>query len=169
MGGAGNPRDLSRLIEGTLGLVSAAVLFVMMLVTLVDVTGRYGFNAPLPGAVEITELLMGILVFGGLPLVTAREQHISISLIDPLLRGRARPLQRALVSATSAAVVGFIAGRLYVRGRELAAYRDTSSYLNVPLAPLAYFMSVMAALTALVLVLLAWRHLRAAPTGPAAP
>lgn len=158
-------RPLVSALDATLGLVMASVLFGMMLVTLVDVTGRYGFGRPLPGAVEITELLMGILVFGGLPLVTAREEHVTVSLVDAGLRGRLRRLQRVLVNLGGGALVGFIAWRLWVRGREFASYGDTSSYLNVPLAPVAYFMSVMAALTALVLLAIAWRHV----TGAAAP
>jgi len=144
----------------------AVVLFIMMLVTIVDVAGRYGFNAPLPGAVEITELLMGLLVFGGLPLVTLHEEHVTISLLDGLIRGRAKRVQRAIVSQISAVLVAFIAWRLVIRGRELASYGDRSSYLGVPLAPVAYFMSVMAALTAGALVLLAWNHWRGRPIDP---
>jgi hypothetical protein len=43
--------------------------------------------------------------------------------------------------------------RLLVTGSDLASYGDTSSYLRIPLAPIAYFMAVMAfagALAALV-------------------
>jgi hypothetical protein len=40
-----------------------------------------------------------------------------------------------------------------LKARALASYSDTSSYLHVPLAPFAYFMSAMTALATVVVVL----------------
>ncbi len=148
-------------LERALGYVVGALLFAMMVVTLVDVVGRYGFNAPLPGAVEITELSMGILVFGALPLVTARTEHITISLFDFAIRGRARAIQNVLTNVVSAVVLAFFAWRIWLKGDELASYGDTSSYLGVPLAPFAYFMSVMSAATVVIVLLLIRRQVTA--------
>ena len=41
----------------------------MVLLTCVDVVGRYFLNRPLTGAFELTEHAMGALVFSSLPLV----------------------------------------------------------------------------------------------------
>ena len=43
-----------------LGLIAGASLFVMMLLTFVDVIGRYGFHRSIFGAAEIIEQLMMI-------------------------------------------------------------------------------------------------------------
>ena len=43
-------------IAGTFMLGIAAV-------TIIDVTGRYAFNSPIPGGVEIIEFLLGLLIF----------------------------------------------------------------------------------------------------------
>jgi hypothetical protein len=43
-----------------------------------------------------------------------------------------------------------MAWRLWVKAGELASYSDSSSYLHIPLAPFAYFMSIMAALATVV-------------------
>ena len=50
-------------LEGALGVTSATVLFLMMMITAVDVIGRYVFNKPLAGGFEITEMLLAALIF----------------------------------------------------------------------------------------------------------
>ena len=44
------------------------MIFVMMVVTTIDVIGRDVFNLPLFGAFEMTEILMGLVIFAGMPL-----------------------------------------------------------------------------------------------------
>ena len=56
----------------------------MMLVTAVDVAGRYLFNKPIAGGFELTEILLAALIYCGLPLVSARRDHIVIDTFDPL-------------------------------------------------------------------------------------
>ena len=70
-------------LQAVLGFTSASVLFLMMLITAVDVAGRYVFNKPLPGGFELTELLLAALIYCGLPLVSARREHIVIDTFDP--------------------------------------------------------------------------------------
>jgi len=52
-------------LQAGLSATSAGVLFLMMAITAVDVTGRYVFNKPLPGGFEMTELLLAQI--GGQP------------------------------------------------------------------------------------------------------
>ena len=65
-----------------LGGLAATLLFLLMLLTLIDVVGRYGFNAPVNGSYEITELLLAAIIFSALPLVSAKDAHITVDLID---------------------------------------------------------------------------------------
>ena len=75
---------MARLLARTLGYLLAALVFVMMILTFVDVVGRQAFNYPVPAGFEITELLMGYTVYLGLPLVCARQEHITINVLDHL-------------------------------------------------------------------------------------
>lgn len=131
----------------------ALVAFAMMVVTCVDVVGRYVFTAPLPGAVEINELLLGLMVFGALPLVTAGREHVSIGLLDGLFRGRADRVRQALLNLVSGAVIGITAYRLWLKADELAANGDTTLYLRIPAAPFGYFMSIAAGITTVILLI----------------
>ena len=56
------------------GTATAVALGVMLLaltgITVLDVTGRYLLNAPLPGGAELTELLVMAVIFTGLPAIS---------------------------------------------------------------------------------------------------
>ena len=43
--------------------VSSLVLFVLMVMTCIDVIGRELLNDPLDGATELTQLMLGVIVF----------------------------------------------------------------------------------------------------------
>ena len=72
-------------LEALLGAISGAVLFLMMLLTAIDVAGRYVFNKPLQGGLELTEMMLAALIYCGLPLVSKRREHIVIDTFDPLM------------------------------------------------------------------------------------
>jgi TRAP-type mannitol/chloroaromatic compound transport system permease small subunit len=71
-----------------LGLIAGASLFAMMLLTFVDVIGRYGFHRSIFGAAEIIEQLMMLTVFAGLAFITAKNEHITVTLMEGLIVGR---------------------------------------------------------------------------------
>ena len=55
----------------------------MMMITAVDVAGRYLFSKPLAGGFEIPEMMLAALIYCGLPLVSKRREHIVIDTFDP--------------------------------------------------------------------------------------
>lgn len=119
----------------------------MMMVTVVDVTGRYVFNAPLRAGFELTEYLMGVLVFLALPLVSARGEHVRISLLDSRLGETARVLRDRLVGLCTALVCLLIAWPLATLALRMASYGDGTQTLGLALAPLAFFMVASLALS----------------------
>ena len=135
---------LTRLAEFALALLVAVALFALMVLTCVDVIGRYWFNAPVPGASELTQFGMGIIVFGALPLVSGHGGHVTIGLMEMITAGRVAMVQRLVMAVTATTALAVMGWRLLVTGSDLASYGDTSSYLRIPLAPIAYFMAVMA-------------------------
>lgn len=138
----------------------AAVLFAMMGLTVVDVVGRYLFNAPLGGAAEATELMLAVVVFAGLPLAAAAREHIRIDVLEPILSQRARRLQAVFGFSVAAAVTAFVAWRLALRAAELGRLGDLSSHLGFPLAALAWFMAAAGAIAVIVFAASAWRAAR---------
>lgn len=145
-----------------LAVSAAAIIFGLMALTVVDVGGRYFFRAPLPGAFEITRLALGTLIFVRLPGVCLRDGHIKVDLLASFLRGGFGGLVRRTVDLLCAAVLAFFAWRLVLQGQRLTEYGQTTQELELSLAPIAWFMAVMAALSCLTLVATA---IRGRPTG----
>ena len=141
---------LGRSLETLLGAISGSVLFLMMVVTAVDVAGRYLFNMPLAGGFELTELMLAALIYCGLPLVSKRREHIVIDTFDPLMSKRVKrglDVFADIVCSLTLAGIGFLIFRRAVR---VAEYGDTTSVLRLPLAPLAYAMGTMIVVAALI-------------------
>ena len=98
--------------EFALMAIVGITIFLMMAITFVDVIGRYGFNAPIPGGFELIQYLMPLSIFSGLPIITRRRTHIIVSILDGVFRGRIGEVRRLVVDLGSLAVVAFIAERM---------------------------------------------------------
>jgi TRAP-type C4-dicarboxylate transport system permease small subunit len=126
----------------------AASLFAMMALVSIDVLGRYVFNAPIRGAFEIMQCLMALVVFTGMPLVTESREHIAVGLLDAVGGPRFALLRGFFNNAVSTAVTGFIAMRLWDQGASMAKSGTVIGLVAIPVAPFAYFMSLMSGVTA---------------------
>lgn len=160
--------NTDRVLRRTLGVASALAMLAMMAVTFVDVVGRYAFNRPLPGGFEITELLLATIIFAGLPSVSAAREHIVVDLVIERYGPRAKRWHNIAVGAVLAVVLAFLAVVMWGKAGDVAAEKDVTAYLAVPIAPLAYFISVSCALSAALVGALAWRDARGGPA-PAPP
>jgi TRAP-type C4-dicarboxylate transport system permease small subunit len=146
---------LMRRVEGLLGLIAALTLLGLMLLTCIDVAGRYLFDRPLPGGFELTELGMGALIFTSLPLVTLRRQHVRVDLFENLISARWQALQQAFLDLLSGACMAVIAWRLWVKAADMASAGETTATLQIPVYPLVYGMAVLAFVTTALIVLFA--------------
>jgi TRAP-type C4-dicarboxylate transport system permease small subunit len=145
----------------------AFVLFAMMMLTGIDVVGRYFLNSPVGGADELIATGMALLIFGSLPLVAARSEQITVDIVSTFTGALARSVQRAVVNLIGAVVLGYLGYQLFVLAGKMLQRADHSTYLQIPYAPLVYFMAAAAGLAALAtLVLVAAPAERAAPEPP---
>ena len=146
------PGRAIRMVRLVLGGTAAFLVFVMMLITVVDVAGRYLFSAPLPGAFEFTEIALAIVIFLGLPIVCFDNGHIAVSLITDRLRGILERLQSACAAFVGAGTLGLVCWRLFEHGAQLSSYGDITIFLGIPKGPIAYFLSLMTGISALYLL-----------------
>jgi TRAP-type transport system small permease protein len=146
-------------IERFLEAVISLCLLAMTGVTVIDVVGRYFFNAPLKGGYEISEMLMGMTVFAALPLASRAESHLTVSLLTDRLNGKARRVHRIVILIVSVAALAFIAWRMGVQASIVQNSKQATGSLQIPLWPIARVMSVLAWLSALVAAVLTGRAL----------
>jgi len=145
-----------------LGTIAALDLAAMMLLTFCDVMGRKFFASPIYGAYEVTEFMMGVLIFSALPLVTARENHVSIDVFDHFIAPALGHWQRALVNLLSSAVLAVLGWRLWILSASHLRTHEVTMTLHIPHAPFTRAFAVMALLAAIAAFVVALQHLRRA-------
>jgi len=139
-----------RRADAVLGIAASTILFLMMLLTFVDVVARYLFNFPLRGGFEITELMLLVLIFAGLPLVSHADEHVTMDFIDRVLPEGGRRFVVRAVHAVCAAVMFFLTWQVWIKAGKIAGYGDTTDVLKITVGPFVYFMAAMILLTAFV-------------------
>jgi TRAP-type C4-dicarboxylate transport system permease small subunit len=151
-------RLFDRAVAPLLGIIAAIVLFGLMLITCLDVVGRYFFGRPVYGAFEITEMLLATLIFAALPLVTIRNEHVTVDVLDPITPEWMFRLQHVIGCAFGFVSTGYLAWRLWIRALSMDAAGETTAQLKFKLAYLTYAMSILMALTAVALLVLIFRR-----------
>ena len=143
-------------VEGWLALAPAVILFAMMAITFANVFLRYLFRMPLSGALEILSYLMGLLVFLSLPLVTARGEHVRVSLLDSSLPGWLRRVRGVVFNLVLAGACAALGWQMWRFGERLMSWGDKTQQYGLSLGGLAVLfalscgvMAVLFALTAL--------------------
>jgi len=142
--------DRGRLVEALLGVAASVILLIMMGLTFVDVAARYVFNRPLAGAFEVTELLLLVLIFAGLPLVSFSDEHAVMDFIDRILGSRGQRWLERLVQAACAAFMFLLAWLVWRKADRIWAYRDTTDVLRIVYGPFVYFMAITLGLAGLI-------------------
>lgn len=131
-----------------LEVVAATVLFLMMAMTCVDVTGRYVFSNSLDGATELTRIALAIMVFAELPVVTWRGGHIVVDLLDKVLGNRvvkALGLLAALAISTS---MYYLGARIFELAERSLRRGVETEYLGLPAGYVIEYIAVMSWFTA---------------------
>ena len=137
-------------VDAVLGIAASALLMCLMLITFVDVVARYLLNSPIRGAFEITELLLLVLIFAGLPLVSHADEHVTMDFIDRILPEWIALLWVRVMHGVCAALMFFLAWQIWLKAGKISAYGDTTDTLRILVGPFVYFMTAMIALTALI-------------------
>ncbi len=157
------PSHLTKAGDG----LSSVTLFALMAMTCVDVTGRYFFNAPLNGATELTQLMMGVIVFAILPTVCYREEHVSVDLLDLWMPSRWINPRQFILNGLMAIMLGSVAWRVWISADFMVEYGDATEFLGIPYAPITYFIAIMNGAAAIAFLFNAVRYVHG--KGPMSP
>lgn len=127
-------------------ILGAFCLIAMTAITCAEVTMRYFFNRPIFGSAEITQLLLGILVFSGMFAVTRDRGHVNVSLFEPLLLRYFRRGYRSTFDVMTLIGTIAVAGVLLWRVLDLIHYPEATVVLRLPMIWIVGPMSALAAL-----------------------
>jgi len=155
-----------KLINQGLALAAGGMVGILMFLTFADVVGRYVFNKPIFGAYELTEVLMGWIIFAGLPIVSRAEGHITVDFISAALPDRLRSFQRIVLNLFCAVTAGVMTWRIWVSGARLSNVHETTLELHISRGLIARAMAVMLALTTLAFILNIWDSMQTIKLAP---
>jgi TRAP-type transport system small permease protein len=136
-------------IQQAVSLLLVVMLSAMVALTFADVVGRRLFNTPVFGANDITEHLMALIIFSGLPLLTARRGHLSIDLFDQWLLLPAWRAWHKVVDVLMAAVLALIAWQYFQAVGEARDINEVSPALTIPRAWMYAYIACTTAAAAL--------------------
>ncbi len=135
---AGGLSTLNGRVTMWLARGGAVGLAVIMVLTFCDVIGRYVFNAPIVGTVEVTELLMGMMVYLGVGLTTHGRGHIRVDIVINLLPPRVQALLDVLTLALSIVLISLVCWHLWLKAGATVEKNDLTQIWEWPVWPAAY-------------------------------
>ncbi len=117
----------------TLETISCVVIFIMMVLTFVDVIGRYVFHKPVFGGTEIIGALLALTIFSGLGVINARDDHITVELFEGSFQRLLSPVvYEIVVQVFSVAAMALLAAVLFEHAWEARHIGKLTTVLEMP-------------------------------------
>jgi len=129
-------------------------VMVMMFLTTVDVAGRIFFSKPLPGGIELAEIMLAVFGLMGLAYTHQTGSNIRVTMLIKALPLRVAAGLDVLTHALCILVIALLAYQGAVMGVEEMAAGTTTDLLKVPLYPLYFLMSLAGILIGLEMLLM---------------
>ncbi|MFP1682636.1 TRAP transporter small permease [Alloalcanivorax sp. C16-1] len=142
-------RHLVGQLNRLLLMIGGLALFALMVLTFADVTGRKFFHA-IPGALEVSEMLMVLVLFSGLPVVSWRGEHVGLDVMNHFYRGRLDRISRFFADMVCTAALGFLGVACAGMAARTLQDGDVSTHLRLPIGWFISLMAVMLLIAALV-------------------
>lgn len=146
-------QKLIRLLSGGLAVIAGGITFLLMLLTVGDVSLRYVFNRPIPGTYELTEWLMCIVVFFAVAYTAAKGRDIAMELVVKRFSQRIQAIIDGVTSLLSLGLISLISWQSIVLAKTVRLAGETTAILSLP--NYIVILVVAAGSLALCLVLLA--------------
>jgi len=143
-------------------------MFAILSVMTVDVIGRYVFNESLYGGFEMIAYLLGLLIFSGFPIVSYRQEHIVVGLLDSVFKGKFDWYRNLIILIASAVALAFISQRVWGVAMILDKDDQVGQVLDIQIAPYVYGMACLSYLAALLMLIVIWNVVKAGPSATAA-
>lgn len=141
---------MKKLLETLCGLLAGTALFAIMVLTFFDVLGRKFLDHSIAGSLEMTELMMVVVIFGALPLVSERGEHIVFDSLDAIWPDWLHHFQSRLVHLVCAVALIALCWLMVQTGHEFVISGETTAQLAIPKAPFIYGMGILCAFTGII-------------------
>ena len=121
--------------EGSLNLLAAIVILLVMLLGVIQIFSRKLFNAPVPAYIDLIEFIMALFAFPSLAYAHRMGGHIRMEIILSRFQGRPYYMIEALAEFLTAAMVAVLLWFSYRHFLRAWTVGDGMMDLDVPLWP----------------------------------
>jgi TRAP-type C4-dicarboxylate transport system permease small subunit len=122
--------------------IGGASVVCLALLTGTDVVGRYFFNRPVRGTIDLIEILMGVLFASGIAVTTALDDHITVDSLYDLLPSLGQLILRVLGGSICTFIFFILVWQGYQGGMLAAKSGKVSPTLDIPLFPFKFFLAI---------------------------
>lgn len=119
-----------------------ALFFGLMLLTTIDVIGRYLFDTPIMGVFEITEFMLVTFVFFSLAYTQSVKGHVAVDIVVNLFPKKLQTIIDVVNYLISFLVLTLIAWMSFIRGFEVLESKDYSGTLSIPVFPFVFLVAI---------------------------
>jgi len=153
-------------IEDVFTIIASASILFIMLISVSNVIGRYLFNFPVPGTVEIATMLLVLIIFLSISGVQRSDGHIGMDTLLELAKRKKPSCYHALQAFhffISFLILGFIGYYFFPSALESKKMHEwTEGPLFIPMWPFKLCIVIGCALICVRLILQISRHVKAA-------
>lgn len=125
-----------------LSWIGSMSLVIMMVLTVIDVAGRYLFNTPILGAFEVTENLVLVLTFSYIGYAQKHQRHVAVSVVVDRMPHKLRYASILFNQGVGLILFILITVMSSTRAIELIHIGETSPNLAIPNYPFVLFLSL---------------------------
>ena len=113
--------------------IAGIALSALMVITCIDVFGRYLLNKPLTGSTELIELILAGLVFIALPVISWRNDHVVVDIFDNYLPPLVHFIRGIIIHCIFAVTLYFVGERLLQLATRSLEFGEVSEFFHIPL------------------------------------
>ena len=141
---------LDHLVKGFALWVGGGMLIGIMLLTVIDVALRYGFNAPIYGARDVTKLMLLVMVALSIAYSARTGGQVAIELFSEWMGPRLSFWRELLIRSLTLGMLLLLTWRLYCNGNTAARFGEASLALGIEYRFFYYALALGMGLYALV-------------------
>jgi TRAP-type C4-dicarboxylate transport system permease small subunit len=123
-----------------LKLIGAVALTALMMLTVVDVIGRF-FKAPIFGSVELVGFLATIIVAAALPYTYKVDGHVGVEILVRLLPEKTQIWMDIFTRTLTLILFGLITWQMFLYAEDIQKTGEVSMNLEFPIYYIVYLLS----------------------------
>ena len=123
-----------------LKIIGQIALVCMMMLTVVDVIGRY-FKHPIFGSVELTGFFATIIVAAALPYTYKVDGHVGVEILVRLLSQKAQLIIDIFTRLLSLALFSIITWQMFIYAHDIKQSGEVSMNMEFPIYYIVYLLA----------------------------